>query len=93
MFKKILFCTDFSENSNWAFTYAFNLAKNYKSKLVILHVTEPYHPETLSSTYLSQRKLEDLRTSQKKELDKELKTHYLRNLKGFKNSKHNTRLP
>jgi len=85
MFKKILFCTDFSENSNWAFTYAFNLAKNYKSKLVILHVTEPYHPETLSSTYLSQRKLEDLRTSQKKELDKELKTHYLRNLKGFKN--------
>ena len=26
MFEKILFCTDFSENSDHAFSYAFNLA-------------------------------------------------------------------
>ena len=87
MFKKILFCTDFSENAHWAFTYTLNLAKTYKSKLLILHVTpEPYHPEQLS-IYLPQEKLEELRTSQKKELDKELNTHYLRKLKEFKNYK------
>ncbi|MBP1697222.1 MAG: universal stress protein [Deltaproteobacteria bacterium] len=85
MFKKILFCTDFSENSHSAFTYALNLAKNYKSKLFILHVTEAYHPETLSSMYLPQERMEELRISKKKELDKELKTHYLRKLKDFKN--------
>lgn len=52
-----------------------------KSKLFILHLTpEPYLPEQLS-IYLSQEKLEKLRTSQKKELDKELNTHYLQRLK------------
>ena len=87
MFKKILFCTDFSENSHWAFTYALNLAKTYKSKFFILHVTpEPYHPEQLS-IYFPQEKLEELKTCQKKELDKELNTHYLRRLKEFKNYK------
>jgi hypothetical protein len=44
LFKKIPFCTDFSENSHWAFTYALNLTKKYK--LFILHVTPvPNHPE------------------------------------------------
>ena len=38
MFKKILFCTDFSENSDYAFPYALNLAKTYKAKLLIFHV-------------------------------------------------------
>ncbi len=33
MFRKILFCTDFSEDAHWAFTYAFQLAKTFKSKL------------------------------------------------------------
>ncbi len=85
MFKKILLCTDFSENSHWAFTYALNLAKTFKSKLLILHVTpEPVHPDQLS-IYLPQEKLEELKASQKKELDKDLKTHYLQKMKGFKN--------
>jgi nucleotide-binding universal stress UspA family protein len=38
MFKKILFCTDFSENSDHAFSYAFNLARAYDATLLILHV-------------------------------------------------------
>jgi nucleotide-binding universal stress UspA family protein len=85
MFKKILFCTDFSENSHWAFTYALSLAKAFKSKLMILHVTpEPVHPDQLS-IYLPQEKMEELKASQKKELEKELKTHYLQKMKGLKN--------
>ncbi len=38
MFGKILFCTDFSENSDHAFSYAFNLATPYNATLLILHV-------------------------------------------------------
>ncbi len=38
MFKKILFCTDFSENSDCAFPYALNLARTYGARLVIFHV-------------------------------------------------------
>jgi nucleotide-binding universal stress UspA family protein len=87
LFKKILFCTDFSEDAHWAFTYALHLAKNFKSKLLILHVTpEPVHPEQLS-IYLPQEKLEELRISQKKEIDQQLKNHYLKKMKEFKTYK------
>ena len=85
MFKKILFCTDFSENSRWAFTYALDLAKTYKSNLLILHVTpEPAHPEQLS-IYLPPEKLKELRVSQKKEIDRQIKTNYLTKMKGYMN--------
>ncbi len=84
MFKKILFCTDFSENSHFAFSYALDLAKTYKSKLFILHVVpEPAHPELLS-IYLSPEKLEELKISQKKELEDQFKQHYLSKMGRFK---------
>ena len=77
MFKNILFCTDFSEDSHWAFTYALDLAKTYKAKLLIFHVTpEPVHPEQLS-LYLAPKKLEELRVSRKKEIDRQLRAHYI----------------
>jgi nucleotide-binding universal stress UspA family protein len=78
MFKKILFCTDFSEDSHWAFTYPLDLAKTYKAKLLIFHVTpEPVHPEQFS-LYLAPEKIEELRASQKEEIDQQLKTHYVK---------------
>lgn len=84
MFKKILFCTDFSENSHYAFTYALNLAKTYKTKLLILHVTpEPVHPEQLS-IYLPPERLEELKLSQKKELNEQLQKNYLDKMERFK---------
>ncbi len=87
MFKKILFCTDFSEDAHWAFTYALHLSKTFNSKLLILHVTpEPIHPEQLA-IYLPQEKLEELIKSQKKEIDHQLKTHYIKKMKRFKNYK------
>jgi nucleotide-binding universal stress UspA family protein len=84
MFKKILFCTDFSEDSHWAFTYALNLAKTYKSNLLIFHVTpKPVHPEQLS-IYLPPEKMEELKVSQKKEIDQQFKTHYIKKMGRFK---------
>ena len=38
MFRKILFCADFSANSDRAFYYALNLAKMYGATLIVLHV-------------------------------------------------------
>ena len=55
MFQNILFCTDFSEDSHWAFTYALDLARTYKAKLLIFHVTP--RPFILSSSrFISPRK-------------------------------------
>ena len=38
--RKILFCTDFSENSDLALDYALSLAAEYSSELTLLHVME-----------------------------------------------------
>jgi nucleotide-binding universal stress UspA family protein len=85
MFKKILFCTDFSEDSHWAFTYALDLAKTYKAKLLIFHATlEPVYPEQLS-LYLAPEKLKELRVSQRKEIDRQLRTHYMEKMGRFHN--------
>jgi nucleotide-binding universal stress UspA family protein len=84
MFKRILFCTDFSESSHHAFRYALSLAKAFQAKLIIFHVSpEPVHPEQLS-IYLPPEKLEELKSSQKKELDEALATHYVQEMTGFK---------
>jgi nucleotide-binding universal stress UspA family protein len=84
MFKKILFCTDFSENADWAFTYALALAKTFQAKLLFLHVTpQPVHPEQLT-IYLSEEKLEEIKISQKKDLDLNLTTRYLHKMDDFK---------
>jgi nucleotide-binding universal stress UspA family protein len=38
--RKILFCTDFSDNSNRALNYALSLAGEYNAELTLLHVLE-----------------------------------------------------
>lgn len=43
--KKILFATDFSDNSKYALTYALSFAKQYGAKLYVLHVIQqPSYP-------------------------------------------------
>lgn len=38
---KILYATDLSENSTYAFPYATDLARSHNAKIVIMHVIEP----------------------------------------------------
>ena len=39
--KKILYATDFSKNSSYAFLYAADMAKRHNAKIVILHSVKP----------------------------------------------------
>jgi len=39
--KKILYATDLSKNSSYAFLYAIDMAKKHDAKIVILHAIEP----------------------------------------------------
>jgi nucleotide-binding universal stress UspA family protein len=43
-YKKVLFCTDFSENSDYAFEFAYGIAKRDEGLLYILHVI-PANPQ------------------------------------------------
>lgn len=40
--RKVLFCTDFSENSSAALEYALSLAQEYRAELTVLHVLEEF---------------------------------------------------
>jgi nucleotide-binding universal stress UspA family protein len=40
-FKQILYATDLSENSSYAFLYAVDMARRHEAKIIILHVVEP----------------------------------------------------
>jgi len=42
--KKILFATDLSKNSAYAFFYAIHMAKRDEAKIVIMHAVEPIAP-------------------------------------------------
>ncbi len=42
--KKILYATDLSKNSSYAFLYATDLAKRYDAKIMILHVVQSFPP-------------------------------------------------
>ncbi len=42
--KKILYATDLSKNSAYAFRYTMNIAEKYDAEIVILHVIEPIPP-------------------------------------------------
>ncbi len=84
MFKKILLCTDFSENSQWAFHYALDLARTYKAKIFILHIVpEPAPPEQSCAPH-SEEKADELKAARKKEIDLQLKTDYIDKMKRFK---------
>ena len=81
MFEKILFCTDFSKNSDHAFWYAFNLTRAHNATLLILHViVEPV------CYYWSTPKMADELIAKQTELVKqEINTHHLQKIEGFKN--------
>jgi nucleotide-binding universal stress UspA family protein len=58
-FDKILFATDFSENSEHAFDYALNLARKFDARLTIIHViNEPVDLRGFYVPHISFEKLE-----------------------------------
>ena len=80
-FKKILFCTDFSENSDHAFSYTFNLTRAYDATLLILHVIL----EPVCYYWSTPKGGRELIAKQTERVEQEINTHYLQKLGEFKN--------
>jgi len=57
-FSTILFATDFSEVSEYAFDYAYTLAKTFNSKLIVMHVIN--EPVDLRGFYVPHISFESL---------------------------------
>ncbi|MBN1636704.1 MAG: universal stress protein [Deltaproteobacteria bacterium] len=47
-FKKILYVNDLSEREEYAFGYAFSIAKRFSAKITVLHVIEEMSPSSSS---------------------------------------------
>jgi len=71
-YKKVLFCTDFSEGSDYAFQFAFGIAKRDKGLLYILHVIPDNPYQKYAETYMTK---EDLGKKQK-DIEKGVKNQY-----------------
>jgi len=73
--KKILYATDLSKNSAFAFLYATDMAKRHNAKIVILHVIEPVPPYADAYSGVTH----EMKRKQEEETVEELKKH----LQGF----------
>jgi nucleotide-binding universal stress UspA family protein len=74
-FKKILYATDLSKNSSYAFLYAIDMAKKHDAKIVILHVIEPI--PAYAEVYVGM--IDEIRIKQHEEIIESMKKH----LQGF----------
>lgn len=76
-FKTIVYATDFSESSDYAFGYALSLARKFGSRLVLVHViNEPVDLRGFYVPHISFEKLEEeIQEGAKKMMEKFCRTH------------------
>ncbi|MBW1798756.1 MAG: universal stress protein, partial [Deltaproteobacteria bacterium] len=84
-YKKVLFCTDFSETSDNAFDYAYGVAKRDKGELYILHVKPNVGNAKFVEAFIDKETLETTHKEYIKYVEDEHKEHYLKKIpKGTK---------
>ena len=69
--KKILYATDLSKNSSYAFLYATDMAKRHNASIIILHAIEPIPP--YAEIYINTK--DEVKRKQQEETAEEIKKH------------------
>src|SRR5512139_1056695 len=69
--KKILYATDLSKNSSYAFLYATDMAKRHNATIVILHAIELIPPYAEVYTGMT----DEMKRKQQEEMVEEIKKH------------------
>lgn len=79
-YKKVLFCTDFSEESDYAFLFALGIAKRDKGLLYILHVI-PYNPyQKYAETYITKEDLGKKQNDIEEGVNNQYEEHYVKKM-------------
>ncbi len=81
-YKKVLFCTDFSENSDYAFEFAYGIAKRDEGLLYILHVIPRNPNQEMIRGHISEDILRNIQKGLDQELDDNYKEHYIKKIEG-----------
>jgi nucleotide-binding universal stress UspA family protein len=80
-YKTVLFCTDFSENADYAFEFAYGIAKRDEGLLYILHVIPENPHRTLVDASATREDLERIEKSIEEDLDNKFREHYTKKIK------------
>ena len=80
-YKKVLFCTDFSENSDCAFGYAFGIAKRDEAVLYILHIISVNPHASYLDNYMPKEYWDKLKVTMREDIDKKYNAQYLSQIK------------
>ena len=81
-YEKILFCTDFSENSDYAFDYACGIAKRDEGLLYILHVIPENPYQGFVQSYVSSDRIKELEKGIEEGIAGKFKEHYVKKIEG-----------
>ena len=76
-YKKVLFCTDFSDNADYAFNYAYGVTQRDKGLLYILHVIPENPQKAYVEGFLSTENLEKIQKTIEEDLDNNYKERYV----------------
>lgn len=80
-YKKVLFCTDFSKDSDCAFDYAFGIAKRDEGILYILHVIPPTPQQYHLERHLTKKQLDKMQATIQEDRERMFNDKYLRFIK------------
>jgi len=75
-YKKVLFCTDFSENADYAFEFAYGIAQRDGGLLYILHVI-PHNPnQAYVENFITTEDLEKIQKAIEEDLGNKYRERY-----------------
>jgi nucleotide-binding universal stress UspA family protein len=79
-YKKVLFCTDFSENSDYAFGFAYGIAKRDKGLLYLLHVIPENPHQIFAMGMITPEQVEQIQKGFQEDLDNNYEERYVKKM-------------
>jgi len=79
-YKKVLFCTDFSENADYAFEFAYGIAKRDEGLLYILYVIPENPHQAFAEGIIPADTLEKIHKEFEENLVNNYKEHYIKKI-------------
>ena len=76
-YKKVLFCTDFSENADYAFDFAYGIAKRDEGILYMLHVIPVDPHQAFAEGIMDSATLEKIQRHLEEDLADSYREHYV----------------
>jgi len=76
-YKKVLFCTDFSENADYAFDFAYGIAKRDEGLLYILHIIPYNSNQAYAESFITPEDLKKIQKAVEEDIANNYKERYV----------------